>query len=98
VPAAQLDGGHILRALNSRAHRTMSLLLPVGLIVLGLTHFWEGWYVWGAMLLGMRFLRIAPVYDPAALDAKRRFGAFLALVVFLLCFMPSPIVIPATSP
>jgi len=54
--------------------------------------------VWGVLLLGMRFLRIAPVYDPTALDAKRRFGAFLALVVFLLCFMPSPIIIPSTSP
>jgi len=98
VPAGQLDGGHVLRALNPRAHRYLSLLLPVGLIVLGLLHFWEGWYVWGMLLLGMRFLRIAPVYDPTALDAKRRFGAFLALVVFLLCFMPSPIVIPSTSP
>jgi hypothetical protein len=46
----------------------------------------------------MRFLRIAPVYDPAALDAKRRFGAFVALIIFLLCFMPSPIYIPPSSP
>jgi membrane-associated protease RseP (regulator of RpoE activity) len=98
VPAAQLDGGHILRSLNARAHRSMSLLLPVGLIVLGWLHFWEGWYIWGVLLLGMRFLRIAPVYDPVGLDTKRRFGALLALIVFVLCFMPSPILIPATSP
>ena len=98
IPAAQLDGGHILRSVNPRAHRWMSLLLPVGLVGLGLLHFWDGWYVWGVLLLGMRFLRIAPVYDPTALDAKRRFAAFLALAVFVLCFMPSPILIPPSSP
>ena len=98
VPVAQLDGGHILRSLSVRAHRVFSLLIPVGLIVLGWLHFWEGWYIWGALLLVMRFLRIPPVYDPAPLDAKRRFWAFLALIIFVLCFMPSPISIPPTSP
>src|SRR5256884_2186483 len=62
----------------------LSLALPVGLIALGWLHFWEGWYIWGALLLVMRFLRIPPVYDPAPLDAKRRFVALLALAVFLL--------------
>ena len=98
VPAAQLDGGHILRSVSVRAHRAMSLLLPLGLIALGMLHYWAGWYVWGGLLLVMRFLRIAPVYDPAALDAKRRLGAFFALIIFLLCFMPSPISIPPSSP
>ena len=97
VPAAQLDGGHILRSLNVRAHRVLSLALPVGLIALGLLHFWEGWYIWGVLLLLMRFLRIPPVYDPAPLDAKRRMVALLALIVFVLCFMPSPIYIPPSS-
>lgn len=98
VPAAQLDGGHILRSLSARAHRFMSLLLPLGLIALGWLGFWEGWYIWGVMLLGMRFLRIPPIHDTAQIDAKRRFGAFLALIIFLLCFMPSPILIPPSSP
>ncbi|HKW32774.1 MAG TPA: site-2 protease family protein [Candidatus Acidoferrum sp.] len=98
VPVAQLDGGHILRSLSVRAHRVFSLLLPIGLIVLGWLHFWEGWYIWGALLLVMRFLRIPPVYDPSPLDAKRRLWALLALIIFVLCFMPSPISIPPSSP
>ena len=98
LPVAQLDGGHILRSLNPRVHRSLSLLVPIGLLALGLLGYWEGWYIWGALLLGIRFLRIAPVYDAAALDGNRRFAALLALVVFLLCFMPSPILISATSP
>jgi hypothetical protein len=41
--------------------------------------------------LALRFLRAAPMYDATPLDPHRRFGAFLALVVFFLCFMPAPI-------
>jgi hypothetical protein len=98
LPVAQLDGGHILRSVNARVHRYISILLPVGLLALGLLGFWQGWYVWGTLLLGMRFFRIPPVYDPAPLDAKRQLGAFLTLIIFLLCFMPLPITIPPHSP
>jgi membrane-associated protease RseP (regulator of RpoE activity) len=97
LPAAQLDGGHILRSINSRLHRFMSMFLPVFLIALAAMKFWSGWYIWGAMLLGLRFLRIAPIYDPTPLDSNRKLGVLLALLVFLLCFMPAPISIPATS-
>ena len=98
VPVAQLDGGHILRSVNVRAHRVLSFALPIGLMALGWLHFWEGWYIWGALLLMMRFLRIPQVYNAAPLDAKRRFWAFLALIIFVLCFMPSPISLPPSSP
>jgi membrane-associated protease RseP (regulator of RpoE activity) len=91
LPAGQLDGGHIVRSVSPRAHRFLSLLLPLFLISLGYFADWPGWYVWAALLFGIRFLRTAPVYDPLPLDHSRRFGAFLAFVVFLLSFMPAPI-------
>jgi membrane-associated protease RseP (regulator of RpoE activity) len=94
VPVAQLDGGHILRSLNPRLHWFSSLLLPAGFVALGLLHFWEGWYFWATMILAMRFLRVAPIYDPAVLDSSRRWGALLALLIFLLSFMPAPLYIP----
>jgi hypothetical protein len=53
--------------------------------------------VWGALLLGMRLLRIAPIHDSAALDSNRRWVALLAFIVFLLCFMPAPFYISASS-
>ena len=93
LPVGQLDGGHVLRSISPRLHRVTSLLVPFALIGLGLLHFWQSWYIWGAMLLGMRLLRVAPIYDPTPLDPLRRFGAFLTLVVFLLCFMLAPILI-----
>jgi len=97
VPVAQLDGGHILRSLNPRLHWYSSLLFPAGFVVLGLLGFWEGWYFWAAMILAMRFLRVPPIYDPTALDSSRRWGALLALLIFLLSFMPAPLYIPPTS-
>jgi membrane-associated protease RseP (regulator of RpoE activity) len=90
LPAGQLDGGHILRSLNARLHRFSTLLLPLVLLPLGY-FFWYGWYVWAALLFGLRFLRIAPIYDPSPLDPPRRFAAFLTLIVFILCFMPAPL-------
>jgi membrane-associated protease RseP (regulator of RpoE activity) len=89
LPAAQLDGGHILRSVNQRAHRISSILLPLLLIFLGF-HFWPGWYIWAAMLIAIRFLRALPIYYPEALDSRRRAAAFLSLLVFILCFMPAP--------
>jgi membrane-associated protease RseP (regulator of RpoE activity) len=91
LPAGQLDGGHILRSLSPRAHRYVSLLLPLFLIGLGFFQRWPGWYIWATILLALRFLRAAPIHDATSLDPDRRFGAFLALVVFFLCFMPAPI-------
>ena len=97
LPVAQLDGGHILRSLSVPIHRYVSILLPLVLVSLGLFGYWQGWYVWGTLLLGMRFFRVAPIYDPLPLDTHRRWGAFLALLVFLLCFMPAPLYFSPTS-
>ena len=91
LPAGQLDGGHILRSVNPRLHRFSTLLLPIALIPLGY-FFWYGWFVWAALLFGLRFLRIAPIYDPVPLDPPRRLAALFTLAIFILCFMPAPLI------
>jgi len=89
LPAAQLDGGHILRSVSQRAHRVCSVLLPLLLIFLGF-RFWPGWYIWAAMLIAIRFLRSLPIYKPEGLDSRRLAAAFLSLLIFILSFMPAP--------
>ena len=100
LPTGQLDGGHILRSVNPRIHWLFSWIVPVLLVALGFfttrrlpggSNPFSLWYIWAALLLGLRFLRTAPIYDPVPLDPPRRFAAFLTLLVFLLCFMPAPI-------
>jgi membrane-associated protease RseP (regulator of RpoE activity) len=94
LPVGQLDGGHIVRSVSPRAHRWISLILPLALVPLGI-FLWRGWLIWAVILLGLRFFRMAPIYDPTPLDPNRRFGVFLALVVFILCFMASPLWVPS---
>jgi membrane-associated protease RseP (regulator of RpoE activity) len=89
LPAAQLDGGHILRSIHPRLHRIASILVPLALLPLG--RIWFVWYIWAGLLLAQRFLRTSPIYDPLPLDRPRLLAAFLTLVVFILCFMPAPI-------
>ena len=91
LPVAQLDGGHILRSISTRAHRCFSLVGPFALAILGFLGFWPGWYVWGGLLLCLGLFRVFPIYDPAPLDGRRRFAALLALLIFVLCFMPAPL-------
>jgi membrane-associated protease RseP (regulator of RpoE activity) len=90
LPVGQLDGGHILRSVSPRLHRWVSLILPVVLLPLGIFQ-WHGWLLWALLLLGLRFFRMAPIYDPTPLDPNRKFWAVIALAVFVLCFMPSPL-------
>ena len=89
LPAAQLDGGHILRSVSQRAHRVSSILLPPLLVFLGF-RFWPGWYIWAAMLIAIGFLRSLPIYNPEPLDSRRLAAASLSLLVFVLSFMPAP--------
>ncbi|HZV88380.1 MAG TPA: site-2 protease family protein [Candidatus Binatus sp.] len=100
LPAGQLDGGHILRSVSPRIHRVSSWLVPALLLGLGYfttrhlpgdSHRWSLWYIWAVLLFGLRFLRTSPIYDPVPLDPQRRLAAFLTLVVFILCFMPAPV-------
>ena len=90
LPVGQLDGGHILRSVSPRAHWLVSLLLPLLLVGLGV-YLWRGWLIWAMILLGLRFFRAAPIYDSTPLDPNRRLSAVVALLVFALCFMPSPL-------
>jgi len=96
IPIGQLDGGHILFSLTSEYHRRLSLLAVLILLPLGY-FFWNGWYVWAALslLIGFRHPVLLDRWEP--IDAKRRLWAVVALAIFILCFMPAPIVVRATG-
>jgi membrane-associated protease RseP (regulator of RpoE activity) len=97
LPAWQLDGGHILYCLTSRLHRQISLavgaiILAMGLLGIWRNLFWDGWVMWGGLLLAFSwFFRHPPLmnrWEP--LDPNRRMWAVFALVIFVLCFTPWP--------
>ncbi len=91
MPIGQLDGGHILFSLSSENHRRISLLAVLLLLPMA-WHYWVGWYVWAALalLFGFRHPLLLDRWEP--IDAKRRIWALVALAIFVLCFMPAPLV------
>jgi len=89
LPLGQLDGGHILYAVTGRAQRRLALPLWLGLALLG--YFWPGWLLWCLIVLVIGLYH-PPVYDESEpLDGKRRALAWVALLLFVLCFIPVPL-------
>lgn len=95
LPIWQLDGGHIVYSLTSKAHQRISLVIALGLVALGMT-CWQGWTLWGVLLivLALRF-KHPPLLDQwEPLDPARRVGSIAALLIFVLCFTPWPAITP----
>jgi membrane-associated protease RseP (regulator of RpoE activity) len=97
LPAWQLDGGHILYCLTSRLHRRISIAvgaitLAMGLLGIWRDLFWDGWVLWGGLLLifSWRFGHPPLMNRWEPLDPNRRMWAVFALIIFLLCFTPWP--------
>jgi len=88
MPAGQLDGGHIAYAFLGPRHRLVSALLVLFLIFMGF--FYVGWLVWAGVLMILG-LRHPPVYHwEAPLDRRRKWIGAIALVIFIITFMPEP--------
>ncbi len=90
LPAAQLDGGHILRSVSPGWHRRVTFALPVVLLALGY-FLWYGWLFWAVLLAVIAFRHTPMITDWRPLDRTRLVWAGVALVIFLLCFMPAPV-------
>lgn len=92
IPIGQLDGGHIVYALMGERHNKLSKALIGVLVILGL-FTWEGWMVWAVLLLILGFRHPPIMYSAIPLDPKRRLIGWAALVIFVLTFIPVPVMI-----
>ena len=93
LPAGQLDGGHILYALANRIHKRATFIVAGVLAVLAFTE-WPGWAVWAVLLLAIGYHHPPLMDRHEPLDRKRMVWAAVGLVIFVLSFMPVPIIIP----
>lgn len=88
LPIGQLDGGHILYALFGEKHRRISLIAIASLIPLSFL-YWP-WRLWAVVLFFLG--RKHPfIFDETGLDGKRKAWAAVALVLFIISFMPAPL-------
>jgi len=91
MPAGQLDGGHVARAILGRdKHFTLTRILGFSMVCLGILFPDYPFWIWGFMII--LFFR---GYHPGALDdisplsRRQKILAAAALAVFLLC-LPLP--------
>jgi membrane-associated protease RseP (regulator of RpoE activity) len=89
IPGGQLDGGHIVFAVNPRAHRVVSTLSIVALLILS-WYYWVGWLVW-AILLRATGSRHPIVPPQPGLGRKSKWLAVVAVLMLLLTWIPSPL-------
>ena len=91
-PIGQLDGGHISYTVFGRKSSIISLVGVGAGVVLSLIS--PTWIIWTVLMVGM--LRVfgrhhPPVMDEdVPLDRARIILAAIALVIFILCFIPVP--------
>ena len=91
LPGGQLDGGHILYSVARESHRRVTYFLAIALVPLAF--FWWGWLLWTVLLLALGS-RHPLLLDPQhGLDNKRRAWAVVGLAIFVLSFMPVPLII-----
>jgi membrane-associated protease RseP (regulator of RpoE activity) len=91
IPAGQLDGGHIAYALlGQKSARIVTWIVIAALA--GLSFLWQGWLVWLALVLIFGRLQDMPLDDLTSLTGGQRAFAVAMLIIFLLVFVPVPLV------
>lgn len=90
IPVGQTDGGHLLSALLPRRAILVSKVVLAVVLVSGV--FWPGWAIWAVVLYAIGAWRSMWVPEVPPPTARARMGAALAALVFLLTFIPVPVV------
>jgi len=92
IPAGQLDGGHIFYVLFGKKTAQKAFPFILGAMVL-LGFSWSGWWMWAALILFMGRRYAEPLDQITTIDRKRKVLGWVALVIFILIFIPVPLVI-----
>ena len=89
IPVGQLDGGHIVYALLGEKQTRLSFSLVLLMTLLGF-FLWAGWFVWAVLLLILGLRHPPVIYWEVPLDRKRKVIGWIALLIFILTFIPVP--------
>ncbi len=90
IPAAQLDGGHVARALLGRTGgRWLTYGLIAALFALGF--LWQGWMLWAVIIFIFSRAEVEPLDDITEPTAADKILAAFMLLLFILLFTPIPL-------
>jgi membrane-associated protease RseP (regulator of RpoE activity) len=89
LPAGQLDGGHVARAILKDRHKYVSWI--VIFVLAGLSFFYTGWLMFAIIiLLFIGTQHQPPLNEITPLDTKRKLLGLLILIIFIFSFAPIP--------
>jgi membrane-associated protease RseP (regulator of RpoE activity) len=91
IPIGTLDGGHILHSTLGEKAKKIAPLIFAALI--GLGFFWEGWWLWAFLLFYLGRRHAQTLDQITELDPIRRRIALFMLFIFVLVFIPVPLVL-----
>jgi len=83
LPAGQLDGGHVFRAVLGSKQRWASF---AAVLVMVLT----GWFAFAVLVLFMGLVHPPPLNDASPIDVKRKLVFVITVLVLVVCFVPVP--------
>jgi membrane-associated protease RseP (regulator of RpoE activity) len=89
IPAGQLDGGHVARALLGERSRYASW--GALLLLFGLGFFYPGWFIFAILIFVLGMRHPPPLNDITPLDGKRIAVGAVALLVLVGGFAVVPI-------
>lgn len=92
LPIGQLDGGHVLYALVGRKQQYVAMAAFAGIVLMALLLDIASWYIWALLILFIIRIKHPPVQDEdIPLDNGRILIGILAILIFILCFIPAPV-------
>ncbi len=90
LPAGQLDGGHVARAVFGENHRYLSWGAVVLLFILGISY--TGWFLFALIILLLGVRHPPPLNDITRLKPSRQALGLLAIALLVLTFVPTPFI------
>ncbi|MGQ0798277.1 MAG: site-2 protease family protein [Methanobacteriota archaeon] len=96
LPAGQLDGGHVARALLGRNQHYLSWAAVIALFFMGTRY--SGWFIFAFLIMALGLRHPPPLNDLTRLDPLRKLVGVAAVVILLITFIPVPFTfVPASA-
>ncbi len=92
LPAGQLDGGHVARALFGRNQFYLSWAAVIILFGMSILTSYPGWIIFGFLILMLGVRHPPPLNDLTRLDLPRKFVGIAAVAILFVTFVPQPFV------